>query len=225
MKVTSIEARDLPEAWFLCVKHVMDHGREYVIDKGSNEARKRKEFDFVTVHIKHPGRRPLAPDTPEGVTPPTTQDYLDEYVLYLMTDNPGPKEDYTYGQDLAPQMTEVIRRYKQWGPDTNRLCMSVGSKDSLFQYRKEEEIPGFQASSQCLRLVDTRISDGTLHFIVYFRSWDLWAGFPSNLGGLQLMKEYMASEIGVKDGEMIALSKGLHLYDYTWDLARQVLRL
>jgi thymidylate synthase len=34
------------------------------------------------------------------------------------------------------------------------------------------------------------------------------------------MKEYVASEIGVEDGELIALSKGLHLYDYTWDLAK-----
>lgn len=133
-----IEARDLPEAWFLCLKNVMLHGREYTIAKGSFEKRKRKEFEFVTVHIKDPGRRPLAPDVPEGVTPPTTQDYLDEYVLYLMTDAPQPNEDYTYGQDLAPQMTEAIRLYKKWGPDTNRLCMSVGSRESLFQYRREE---------------------------------------------------------------------------------------
>jgi thymidylate synthase len=37
---------------------------------------------------------------------------------------------------------------------------------------------------------------------------------------MQLLKEYVASEIGVEDGELIALSKGLHLYDYTWGLAR-----
>jgi thymidylate synthase len=66
---------------------------------------------------------------------------------------------------------------------------------------------------------------GKLHFIVYFRSWDLWAAFPTNLGGLQLMKEFMASEIGCEDGEIIAASKGLHLYDHTWDFARQVCRL
>jgi len=55
--------------------------------------------------------------------------------------------------------------------------------------------------------------------MLYFRSWDLWAGFPSNLAGIQLLKEYMAKEIGVEDGEMIASSKGMHLYDYCWDLA------
>jgi thymidylate synthase len=223
VKITSIEARDLPEAWFLCVRNVMLHGREYVISKGSFERRRRKEFDFVVVHIKNPGHRPLTPDVPEGVPCPTTEEYLQEYVLYLMTDTPQPGEDYTYGQDLAPQMDEVIRLYKKWGHDTNRLCMSVGSKESLFHYRREEET-GQAASSQCLRLVDTRVSDGALHFIVYFRSWDLWGGFPSNLGGLQLMKEYMADQIGVKDGEIIAVSKGLHLYDYSWDLAKAVLR-
>ncbi|MBI2854860.1 MAG: thymidylate synthase [Chloroflexi bacterium] len=223
MKITEIEARDLPEAWFLAIKNVMLHGREYVIDKGSFESRKRKELEFAAIHISHPGRRPLVPDVPEGVPAPTTEAYLQEYVLYLMTDQPQPGEDYTYGQDLAPQMDEVIRLYKKWGTGTNRLCMSVGSKDSLFQYRREEET-GQQASSQCLRLVDTRISDGALHFIIYFRSWDLWGGFPSNLGGLQLMKEYMAGQIGVEDGEIVALSKGLHLYDYTWDLAKSVLR-
>jgi thymidylate synthase len=76
------------------------------------------------------------------------------------------------------------------------------------------------ADPPCLRLIDTRVRYGKLHFILYFRSWDLWGGFPSNLGGLQLVKQYMAEEIGVRDGEMIAASKGLHLYEYAWDLAK-----
>ena len=72
----------------------------------------------------------------------------------------------------------------------------------------------------CLRHIDTRIQDNRIHFFVYFRSWDAWNGYPANLGGIQLLKEYMASEIGVEDGEMIVASKGLHIYDYAFDLAR-----
>ena len=68
--------------------------------------------------------------------------------------------------------------------------------------------------------LDTRIKENKLHFIIYFRSWDLWNGFPANLGAIQLLKEYMASCIGVDDGEIIAASKGLHLYDYVWELAK-----
>jgi thymidylate synthase len=39
-----------------------------------------------------------------------------------------------------------------------------------------------------------------------------------------MLKEYMASEIGVEDGELVAMSKGLHLYDYSWEFARAVVR-
>jgi len=35
----------------------------------------------------------------------------------------------------------------------------------------------------------------------------------------------MSSEIGVGDGEIIAMSKGMHLYQYAWDLARATARI
>ena len=77
----------------------------------------------------------------------------------------------------------------------------------------------------CLRFIDTRIkqdSDGDwrLHFNVYFRSWDVAAALPLNLGGIQLMKEGMAEKIGVLDGELTANSKGAHLYKHSWKYAR-----
>lgn len=76
----------------------------------------------------------------------------------------------------------------------------------------------------CLRQIQVRIQDGKLHFFVYFRSWDLYNGFPANLGGIQILKQYMAEMIGVEDGEIIASSGGLHVYDYIFDMAK-VLRM
>lgn len=210
MRIANITARDLPEAWFLCVREVLLRGYEYKIDKGSFEGQKRKELDFVVVQVEHPDRKPLVPDVPEGIPAPASMDYVEkDYLMYLMTSIKAPGEQYTYGEDLGAQITEVINRYKAGGFETNQLCMSVGNKLSLWLEH-----------SQCLRLIDTRIRYGKLHFVVYFRSWDLWAGFPSNLAAVQILKEYMASEIEVEDGELIALSKGLHLYDYSWELAR-----
>ena len=72
----------------------------------------------------------------------------------------------------------------------------------------------------CLRIIDTPGALRETAFYPLFPSWDLWGGFPSNLGGLQLVKQHMASEIGVEDGEIIACSKGLHLYEYSWELAQ-----
>jgi len=214
LKIEQLTARDLSEAWFLCLGKIMNTGREYVIERGSYAGQRRKELDYVVVQINYPGSRPLIPDVPMGVPPPTSLEYIDEYLPYLMTSQRAENEEYTYGQYLEKQIAEVIRMYKEDGFNTNQAFMAVGNEDSI-------NLP----DPPCLRSIDTRIRDGKLNFFVYFRSWDLWAGFPSNLAAIQMLKEYMASEIGVEDGEIIAASKGLHLYDYSWDLAKTVLRI
>ena len=43
---------------------------------------------------------------------------------------------------------------------------------------------------------------------------------PANLAAIRLMQEYMAESIGVAAGEIVASSKGLHLYDHSWDVAK-----
>jgi len=211
MELIFIEARDLPDAWFQCVYQILEKGRTYRIDRGSFSGQERLEFDYITVHIKFPGTRPLLPDIPPalGIPNPVADDYLDQYLPYLMTSVKKEGEEYTYGEYIEPQIDEVIRMYKEDGYGTNQAYMTVGDPKSIYL----EDPP-------CLRGIDTRIKDKKLHFIVYFRSWDLWNGFPANLGAIQLLKEYMAENIGVEDGEIITASKGLHLYDYIWELAK-----
>lgn len=209
MNISLIEARDLSEAWFLCLRKTLADGYEYSIERGSYAGQCRKELDFVVVKISNPGNRPLTPDVPSGVPAPTTMEYIESYLPYLMTAHRAEEEQYTYGQYLEGQITEVIKMYKENGYKTNQAYMAVGDSQSIFLL-----------DPPCLRGIDTRIRYGKLHFIAYFRSWDLWAGFPSNLAAMQLLKEYMASEIGVEDGEMIATSKGMHLYEYSWELAK-----
>lgn len=212
MKITLIEARDLPEAWFLCCKKVMEEGREYKIDAGSFAGEKRKEFEFVVVRVFFPGTRPLVPDTPQGIPPPTTMDYVEnEYLPYLMTGKKKKGELYTYGEDIEFQLPFFISALKEG--ESNHACISVGSKYSALLEH-----------SQCLRLIDARVIDNKLNFIVYFRSWDLWGGFPANLAAIQLMKEYAASAVDVEDGELLAFSKGLHLYDHCWEIANTLIR-
>ena len=214
MNISVIDARDLSEAWFLCLCKALEEGYEYRIERGSYSGQQRKEIDFVVVQIRYPGTRPLVPDVPQGVPPPSTMKYVEEYLPYLMTGHKREGEQYTYGQYLERQIAEVIRMYREDGYNTNQAFMAVGDAHSVYL-----------SDPPCLRMIDTRIRDGRLSFISYFRSWDLWAGFPSNLAAMQLLKEYMASEIGVDDGEIIAMSKGLHLYEYAWDLAKATVRM
>jgi len=237
LKPIFIEARDLPDAWFQCIAKILETGsRKRKVDQGSYEGEYRLELDFVTVHILYPGTRPLIPDIPIhlGIPNPVENDYVERYfVRYLMSDIREGDEQYTYGERLVVALTQpishisdahtffngirpvtinqieqVIERYKKYGPGNNQLILQVGQPADIML-----------KDPPCLRHIDTRIEEGKLHFYIYFRSWDLWGGFPANLAGIQLLKEYMASEIGVEDGEMICMSKGLHLYGYTWEIA------
>ena len=213
MNLISIEARDLPDAWFQCVYKILEKGHKYIIEHGSYAGQERLEFDYITVHIKYPKTRPLLPEMPafSGIPNPVGDGYLDEYLPYLMTPIKQENEEYTYGERLAEQIEEVVKIYKTKGYGTNQAAKTVSVPSDIFLN-----------DPPCLRHIDTRVRGGKLHFMVYFRSWDLWNGFPANLGGIQLLKEYMASEIGVEDGEIIAASKGLHLYDYVWEFAEQL---
>ena len=174
--------------------------------------------------------------------------YNRSYVEYLMTGHKEPGESYTYGERLTrvPVSGDKLR----WWKEKNRDIIDERDVDGKIVFEEKGSLYlnqiewiidtyrrfGFRNNQMvlqvahpsdvtlldppCLRAIDTRIQDETLHFMVYFRSWDLWGGMPANLAGIQNLKEYMAGEIGVKDGEMIVESKGLHLYGYAEELAK-----
>jgi thymidylate synthase len=241
MKPHFVEARDLPDAWFQLVDLCYKEGRDYRVTEGSYaDAQFRRELDYVTVHIRQPWAMPLLPEIPPGLGIPNPvpegMDYVERYLPYLMTDERKEGEQYTYGERLfAPaehivtangvvyadtdylaatcQVEEVIEKFRR-SFGNNQACMTIAQPGDI-------HLP----DPPCLRQIDCRIySDGDdgnrLHFAIYFRSWDLWGGFPANLAAIVHLQEYMAARIGVGPGEFICASKGLHLYDMYWELAR-----
>src|SRR4030042_2468029 len=131
MQITFLEARDLPEAWFLCLRKALTQGREYVIERGSNVGLRRKELDFIVLQVKHPGRGPIVPAVPPGVPPPTSMAHVENYLQYLLTSLKADKEQYTYGEDLSAQIPEMIRMYKEDGHNTTQGLMAKGNRDPI----------------------------------------------------------------------------------------------
>jgi thymidylate synthase len=210
VNIAFVEAFDLPDAWFTLLGRVLDDGREYAVDQGSFVGKRRKELEFVVLKVTNPGQRPLVPQMPPGVgvPPPTTMEYVEEYYhSYFVGAEKHPHEEYTYGSYVHAQLLPLLEKYKE-GPNTNQGCITIGDASSIYL----EHPP-------CLRLIDTRVQDGRLHLVVYYRSWDLWGGFPVNMAATQLLKEELALALGVEDGEIVALSKGLHLWEHSWQWA------
>lgn len=213
LQVINIEARDIPDAWFQLIYKLLEVGFDYTIEQGSFVGDKRLEFDSITVHITYPQTRPFEPKIPTqyNMPDPVLPGYIEEYLPYLMTAERKPNEAYTYGSRLFWQFKHFIKLLKET-PNTNQAILQVARPED----RRLSDPP-------CLRHIDMRIKDGRLIFYIYFRSWDLWSGFPANLGAIVYLQELLASEIGVKPGPFVCYSKGLHIYSYVWELA-EILR-
>ncbi len=245
--IEMINATTLGDAWFQALYKIMEEGRRYLVDEGSYKGIYRAGAPVV-IQINYPNVPPIFPIMPEGsnIPAPTTEDDINDYVHYLITADRKSNEHYTYGEDLHWQIEWVVEHYRTRGYGNNHCYMAVGRPETVYFYdrdidyreviivrdyatkkrlwlRKIKNVwnkdPKIQASSQCLRGIDTWIDDKKLNFWAYFRSWDLWGGFPVNLGGIQRVKEYMAAKIGVEDGMMIVSSKDLHVYEHTWAVA------
>ncbi|MHC4780842.1 MAG: thymidylate synthase [Planctomycetota bacterium] len=226
----------LDDAWHQAIRTCFQFGHEYIVEHGSYEGQKRFELDFVSILVKRPWLQ-IIPILPEGISipPPAGMEQIETYMAdYLYADALSPKEDYRYGErlvgpkfrkiarpdlkerhvpvgDAVPmdvnQVQEVIRIYREGGIGTNQCTMEIAMPNDILM----QDPP-------CCRLIDTRVRYGKLHFVIYFRSWDLYAGFPVNLGGMELLKQMMAGEIGVENGSMVVASKGLHIYEQYYEL-------
>jgi thymidylate synthase len=243
LNIHKIVARDLPDLWFQAVNDILDHRRRFKIDKGSYAGQTRLEYDYFIGHVLNPsfgsGTPSILPQIPTslGIPNPVEFEYVyggegyeRSYIEYLMTAAKQDNEQYTYGERLIEgdffkphkriddifwsrytinQIASIISTYKKFGYRNNQMVLQIAQPSDL----DLEDPP-------CLRHIDTRIQDNKLHFFIYFRSWDLWGGLPANLAGIETLHSYMASEIGVEQGEFIVESKGLHLYGYAEKLAK-----
>jgi len=210
---TKIDAVDIQDAWFQCISAILDVGFKYEIHHGSYVGQTRLEFDHIVVHIKRPYSVPYDTMLPQipihlNIPNPVANGYVEQYLPYLMTDHIEPTEQYTYGSRIYPQIPYWIEVLKKT-PNTNQAVLQVARHDD---YQLEDP--------PCLRHIDMRIKNNTLIFYPYFRSWDLWGGFPANLAGIAVLQKSMADEIGVKAGPIVASSKGLHIYGYVEELAK-----
>ena len=221
MKITNIAGTSISDCWFRCLYQLIEQAKikdgvsRYTVSSGSDPQQDRIEFDFAIVHIKQPWIRPLIPILPEHLNLPPVSDekYLNEYMLYLLTSDKQPNEDYTYGERIMVGWDEVVRRLQEKDYNTNQLCLSVSKPEDIFL-----------GDPPCLRQIDIRVDNNVVNFIVYFRSWNLFNGFPNNLAALQQAKELICAETGLEDGEIIALSKGLNIRAYNLETVFMLLQ-
>jgi thymidylate synthase len=222
-------AKTISDAWFQLIYNLFDRAYSQDIQKGSFENEQyRLQYSGIAVYIEHP-YFDMVPAIPPalGIPAPTTIEYIEDYFAhYLMNPQLSENETYTYASRIhhpmskgGSQLDRVIEILKET-PLTNQAVVEIATPEDLdICYGKDGKL-----DPPCLRLLDFKVipkdSDLVLTITAYFRSWDLWAGFPTNLGGIELLKQYVASEANLQNGPMYAYSAGAHIYGYQEEIAR-----
>jgi len=224
-----LKAKTISDAWFQLIYNIFDHSYTQNIQRGSFEKEQyRLQYPGIAVYIEHPAED-MVPIIPPalGIPSPTNMEYIEDYFAnYLMDPTISENETYRYSSRIhnpmpkgGTQLQRAIDMLKET-PLTNQAVIEIGTpEDYDVCYGKDEKL-----DPPCLRLLDFKAipyeNNMRLTVTAYFRSWDLWAGFPSNLGGLELLKQYVAGETGLENGPMYAYSAGAHIYGYQEELAK-----
>ncbi len=207
-----VKGKTIEDAWrdimWCCVRN----GYDYPVQGGSYVGQIRRQLDYAVLKIEEPWTRPLAVRMPEGcgIPSPTSNEKIEEYFMnYIIGAEKSEHEDYTYGQYIAPQVEKAVGILNEAAGNTNQAAITVGEPQSIMQN-----------DPPCLRVITFKVVKGKLQMGLFFRSWDLFAGLPENLGGLQLLKEYVLTylDFAVEDGPIVAFSDGLHIYEQYFSL-------
>lgn len=211
-----IVSRTIADAWYDAMWCCIRNGYDYKIEQGSYVGQIRRQLDHVVIRITEPWSRPLTPLLPEGSgIPPTTSDEkIDKYFVdYIIGNEKSDNEDYTYGQYISAQLPRIIGILNTSQGNSNQACITIGEPENVFLN-----------DPPCLKLIDFKVVEQRLNMSVYFRSNDLFAAMPENLGGMQMLKEYLLLHLDfpVTDGEILYYSGGLHLYEMYFPLVNQL---
>jgi len=114
---------------------------------------------------------------------------------------------YTYGGYIngnpklcgLNQLDFIINHFKKVGFGTEHCYITIGNGDDLANYDIPYKNESERRTTACLRGLDFRIIDNHLITNGYWRSWDIIA-FPENTGGVTLLNEFIAQELGIEPG-------------------------
>jgi thymidylate synthase len=220
------------------------YSKVYQIDQGSFQGHLRYQIESLTMVIMNPEHRPIVPLLGPGF-PQVISDVEEYFHHYIIGTEVAPSETYTYGQFIWPHLQGIVELLME-SPGTNQAVINIGNsiemrrniinvpQDELtntelpIEIRIEASIEPVQyvgkngeSDPPCLRCITWQVNDeGKLDIYTFWRSWDLFAGMPMNLAGIQLLNEYVAGFIGREPGAQVCYSSGSHVYDTAKDYVR-----
>ena len=133
--------------------------------------------------------------------------------------------------NVPNQLEWIINHYNKKGFHNNHCCIKIGYPESCLAYDQPYENENERNTSPCMVMLDTKIikndDEYKLLLSTYFRSNDLYSGFPVNMGGIILLGEYVCEMLNceISLGGLFYNSLKCHCYDFELEMVKTRLNI
>lgn len=209
----TIRGRKIANVWLQILDSILKFG---ISDETAYQNNQKEIIDIISVISNED------PDNlyvPEWM--PITRVHLDSYFPTILSGNCPIDSSYTYGSRMrsyfdVDQIQKVIDELKD-------MKYSRRTAISLFDPRVDMD----SENPPCINHYWFRIQNNKLYFVVTIRSNDMFEAWPQNAFGLRMLqnlvyKELMKTYPEIKLGDLIIHSLSAHIYDDSWEDARQI---
>ncbi len=188
--------------------------------KGSEYGERQKQFLNLMAVVRMPGSPMLEEEF--GRYLPLRE--FEEHARSLLTGEKPGDVSYTYG--------ERLNAHPLGGDQVSRMVEALASRPSTRRAVAVTWLHGVDEASDnppCLLLVQGDLSGGRYNHTVYFRSHDVYRGWPRNAYGQMVLAHRIVEGLrrrGVEaePGFLTVISSSAHVYEHDWLQAERVLR-
>lgn len=91
-------------------------------------------------------------------------------------------------------------------------------------YRADDWVKADTSDTPCMTQVHARVTQNKLFFTAYFRSQDMFHGWPRNAFALRKVQKEIATGAGYEMGPLTIITMSAHMYADDWNIAEQILK-
>jgi thymidylate synthase len=104
------------------------------------------------------------------------------------------------------------------------LKININSKNCVgITWHVEDELVRKHKSSPCAVFIQVLMQNDKINLTVFFRSHDMYNGWPQNAYGFRALQKEIADALGMKMGFMTMISGSAQVYHHVFRLAEQML--
>lgn len=219
LSLIKVRRPTIGEAWIEVLKNLLKFGvkSEAVHHYFNRKTNQYRELLNLTVVIED-----------EDPKDPTVYDFfpfkrqdLDNYIEAFLKPERGD-EPYTYGERLfnyggLNQVEKMVGKLKKFPFDKGALAVLWQPKIDNFPKRKPWRTP-------CLTLIQGQCFNHKFYLTAYFRSNDMFGGWPFNAFALRFLQKQIADRLGVGMGSLVTISNMAHLYEHDFSIAEKLVK-